>query len=151
MEMLVSERVGFKSALTIQDIASATLTDWYAMAGSLKLRCIVRVESAAADVQITLREAKDAAGTDAQNLVRCLPALSKVDGSATVEIAEDNTAVITVTDLNGAAGYVVVEVEGQNLSEGFTHFALSIDGGAARNGQATFESEKERKPAYEQD
>lgn len=57
---------------------------------------------------------------------------------------------MTVTALNGAAGVVIVEVEGQDLSEGFSHVGLSINGGAARNGAVLIESETEYKPAYAQ-
>ena len=150
MEMLVSERVGFQSALSTQDVATPTATSYIGLKGALKLRCLVRIESGAADVEITLREATDSSGTGAQDLERCLPAVYRVDGGSSVVVAEDGTAVVTVTALNAAAGYVAIEVEGQNLSEGFTHFALLVDGNVARNASATFEAETEYKPAYDQ-
>jgi hypothetical protein len=151
MESLVSEKVHFQSALATVDVTTPVSSLWIGMKGALKMRCVVRIESAAGDVEVTLQEATDAAGTGAQNLVRNLPAVYKVDTLASVAVVEDSTALVTVAALNGAAGYVVIEVEGQDLSEGFTHFGLSIDGNAARNASATFEAETEYKPAYEQD
>lgn len=151
MESLVSEKISLQNAIAVQDLAAEVDGAWIGMKGALKLRAVCRAESAAADVVVTLQEAQDSAGTGAQDLVRCLPAYSKVDGSAAVEIAEDNTAQITVSALNGAAGFVIVEVEGQNLSEGFTHFRIQLDGGAARDGYALYEADTEYKPAIDQD
>ena len=153
MESLVSEKVHFQSALGSTDVASATLTSWVGVKGALKLRCLIRVESAAADVSVTLRQAQDASGTGAKDLLRCLPLVYKVDGQPSVLVEEADPAVAsyTVADLNGAAGYIAIEVEGSNLDEGFTHFAVSVDGGASRLAVATFEADTEFKPAFEQD
>lgn len=151
MESLVSEKVHFQSALANQDIATPVDTLWIGMKGALKMRCVVRFETGVGDAEVTLQEATDSSGTGAQNLVRNLPAIYKVDGAASVKVAADTTALVTVTALNTAAGYIVIEVEGQDLSEGFTHFGLSVDGNVAlREGSATFEAETEYRPAYDQ-
>jgi len=148
MESMVSEKISVQEALAIQSIATAKQSSYIGLKGSLRVRCVVRAEVAAGDLVLIAKEAKDSVGTAAQNLVINLPSIQKVDGFAAVRVASNGTATVTVTALNGAAGYAIIEVEGADLSEGFTHFGLSVNGSAARNGGATFEAETEYKPAY---
>jgi hypothetical protein len=151
MESLVSEKIHAQSALAIQDATTEVDGAWIGMKGALKMRALIRIESAAAAPIVTLQEAQDGSGTGVVDLERKLPAFVKVDGSSAVEKAEDGSAQLTVTELNGAAGYVMVEVEGQDLSEGFSHFRIQVDGAAARNVCATYEADTEYKPAIDQD
>ena len=103
----------------------------------------------AAAPTITLRQHTAAAAGTSSDLIIALPHTERVDGADAALVDADGSAVITVNALNGAAGYVTVELEGQDLTEGNTHISVIVDGlVAARNGVAVYEAETECKPAY---
>lgn len=148
MESTVSEKIHLEKAFDHADVAGQE-TDLIGLSGAVKMRCFIRVENVAQDLVLTLRQSKDAAGTDKKDLVRCLPAYEKVGANVSV-IDEDNTASITFAGLNGAAGYAIVEFQGSDLDDGYTHVSIAMASGAPRNGHAHYEADTNFKPAIMQ-
>lgn len=147
---MVSEKILTQVGLTIQDVATAKETARIGMKGALRMRALIRIETGAADAVVKVIEHNAAAAGTSQDLVVSLPHVVRVDGAAGVSKPAVGTANITVTEVNAAAGYIMLEVQGEDLSEGFTHISVSVDGQAARNAHIAFEANTEYKPAYEQ-
>ena len=150
MEALVSERIHAQLAFEHGDVAGQ-FTSRIGLKDALKLRCLIRVEAVAQDLVLTLKEADAQTGGSTQDLVRCLPVIVIADGEEPVVMEENGSAEVTVAALNSKAGYVMVEFQGSDLSEGFSHVSIGMASAALRNGSATWEADTERKPAYKQD
>ncbi len=150
MEAMVSEKISTQLGFICQDVATAVESARIGMAGALRMRALIRVESAASDVTVKVIEHDAPAAGNSQDLVLCLPHVVRVDGSAGIKKDELDVAPIIVAELNASAGYIMLEVQGSDLSEGFSHISVEVDGGAARLAHVAFEADTARKPADEQ-
>lgn len=132
------------------DIAGGASSARVKVTGTNQVAVVVRVESAAADLGFKIQEHDAAAAGNTQDVVRTVPVHFKVDADASLTRKdEDGNAQVTVSELNGAAGLVQVEIDSGDLSEGFEYVSIAFDDpGAARLVCAMYLLDTHNKSAY---
>lgn len=134
MEAMLAEKHGVKKGL-LGDINGGLVSAYVEMKHSYRVGFIVSVASAAEDLDVTLVQAQDAAGTGK----KALPVESKYfvkAGADTSFTKKDllNVAQIQDADFNGAEGLLIVDVLAENLDieNGFSHVAVEFAAAVAR-------------------
>lgn len=152
MEGLFSEHIAKKS-LVIGDIDNQE-TARVKMGAAHKVAFTVAVPSVAEDLVFTMRQHDAASAGNSKDLVVVNDLTYKLiaDAKAT-KVDAPETAQVTVSQLNGQAGHVVVEINAEDLdvNNGFAYVSLQVaDLTNARVGYIEAESHMPRlKPARE--
>lgn len=150
MEAMVSEKINVELAYSHADVAAGS-TERIGLANALRVHCAIRVESVAQDLVLTLKQHTALSGGTTKDLVRTLPVVVKVDTVDSVTVDANGAAAVTLAELNGVAGYAIVEFLASDLEEGYGYVSIAMASAAARLGSANYNSETIVKPAYEQD
>lgn len=133
MEAMLAEKHGVKKGL-LQDINGGAVSNYVEMKHSYRVGFIVDLASAAEDLDVTLVQAQDEAGTGKKALAIESKYFVKVGADKKFTKKDLVGAQIQDADFNGAAGLLLVDVLAENLDleNGFSHVAVEFVSAAAR-------------------
>lgn len=116
-----------------------------------KVAVALKVEAGVATTfSFKIQEHNAAALGTTNDVVTTVPVYYKADADAAYTRLDPSVALVEIADLNTAAGLVVVEIELQDLTDGFEYVSLAITApGAARNVAAMYLVDTKLKPAYQ--
>jgi hypothetical protein len=150
----LAEDYGIKAAFEPVDLNAAAITGArIGLAQGYKVAVIVGFgDSVGATVQITLRQHTAASAGTSADLSVANVYYKKVGAATSFTKVEPSVAAAQYdlsADLAAEPGLVVLEIDGPQLSEGFTHFSIDLaDSGAAKIVCATYIMSAKHEPAY---
>lgn len=134
------------------DAAGGVSTDRLKVSKGNRVAVLLKVETGVATtLSVKIQEHDAAVAGNTQDVVRTVPVHYKTDAASVMtRLDENGLADIAIADLDTAAGLVVVEIEKDDLTNGFEYVSLAIAApGAARQVCALYALDSKFDPAYQ--
>lgn len=150
----LAECIGLKAVSEPVDMNTAAITGArIGLAQGYKVAVVLHVgDSTGATVQFTLKQHTAASGGTSANLSVDNVYYKKVGAATSFTKVEPSSAAAMYdlsTDLAAEPGIVVFEVDGAQLTEGYTHFSVDVaDSGASKHFSGIYHLATKFEPAY---
>lgn len=147
MRNLIAESHRLVEALNA-DITAGASSARVSIAKTNHVSVVVRTSSVATDFGFKIQEHTLATAGTTQDVVSSMPVYFKADAdNKLTRQDESGVAQVTITELNGDAGLVQIEIDCGDLTDGFEFISIAFDA-AVRDVDAMYLLDTHNKPGY---